>query len=72
VRTRLTAPSKLDCGDWKFTVIVMEDPAVKAIGVVGSTETIEKPGVETDMELIESGGADVPAVSLKEYQNCSP
>jgi hypothetical protein len=50
----------------------MEDPAVKVIGVVGPTETIEKPGVETEMELIESGNADDPAFSLKEYQNCSP
>jgi len=45
---------------------------VKSIGVVGVTETIEKPGVETEMELIESGDAGVVSVSLKEYQNCSP
>ena len=45
---------------------------MKAIGVEGSTETIEKPGVEIVMELIESGDAGVAIVNLKEYQNFSP
>ena len=45
---------------------------MKAIGVEGSTETIEKPGVEIVMELIESGDAGVAIVNLKEYQNSSP
>ena len=45
---------------------------MKAIGVVGLTETNEKPDVETEMELIESGDAGEPSVNLKEYQNSSP
>ena len=72
MRTRVTAPLKEYCGDWTYTVIVTEDPCVKAIGVVGLTETNEKPGVETEIELIESGDAGEAIVSLKEYQNCSP
>jgi hypothetical protein len=45
---------------------------VKAIGVGGSTEINEKPGVETTIEIIESGDAGVAIFSLKEYQNSVP
>jgi len=40
--------------------------------VGGLTETIEKPAVETEMEIIESGAAGVASVNLKEYQNFCP
>jgi hypothetical protein len=42
------------------------------MGVVGVTETIVKPGVETDILVIESGDAGVVSVNLKEYQNSDP
>ena len=45
---------------------------MKAIGVGGLTDTIEKPGVETVIELIESGDAGEAMVNLNEYQNCCP
>ena len=47
----------------------MDDPCVKAIGVVGMIEINEKPFVETDMLLIESGDAGDAIVNLNEYQN---
>ena len=72
VRTKVTGPSKESCGDWICTVIVMDDPWVKVIGAGGSMETNEKPGVETQTLLIESGDAGEAMVNLKEYQNSCP
>ena len=72
VRTKVTGPSKESCGVWICTVIVMDDPWVKVIGVGGSMEINEKPGVETETLLIESGDAGDAMVNLKEYQNSCP
>ena len=45
VRTNVTAPLKVVCGESRATVTFVEDPAVKAMGVDGVTETTENPGV---------------------------